>query len=233
MKKQILTFFALWGTIITTQCMISNPSFKPYTQVKNPEIQKSRDEKKYYEQNIKIGEISNNNDGFRCFQYALQEVTGFKGNVSFPGQGASIFIGDFFEQIPNPQPNDLVIYTPDGNNYKIQHFAVAIDNVTFRSKFGNLPSIWRHKLFDVLETYGNAAWFYTLKQKYKIPENRPLLLSDIEKSIARERKFDEAFNEAIWQNNKRIIKKNILLGMTLAAMILTLKTIVTAATKSL
>ncbi len=220
MKKQILTFFALWGTIITTQCMITNPSFKPYTQVKNPEIQKSRDEKKCFKQHIKISKTSND-DRIRCFEYALKEITGFTGNIIFYSKFENLHlnlpINDFFEQLSHPQPGCLAVYTDEQLTAK--HFAIAIDGVSFKSKFGAINGIWRHRLFDVFSNYENNVYFFKLKQKYE--DNQKDLLHDLEEfslkqmQLIRDIRALKSFQQQQKEQQRKALISSVYMGSVL------------------
>src|SRR5690606_35717593 len=65
----------------------------------------------------------------------------------------------------NPKQNDLVVYTNSIEDRTINHFAVVVDPFTFESKWGNFEPIYQHRLFDVPEAYGKAAFFLTLKEE--------------------------------------------------------------------
>lgn len=214
MTKLQIIFIIVTCVIIPTNlnCMITNPKFKPsYIQVKNSELEKWRESGEYEEQCdwISRSTVQKNSTDFRCFQYALYKTTGFTGAISFPAYTNSISIEDFFEQTQHPQPNDLVVYTIDDNNREMRHFAVVIDSVTFASKWGPRKPIWRHRPFDVPSAYGNAIWFFTLKEKYKTPEGEKLLIPDIERTLMEKR------NKKIEKNIVSVVTIGIPTGILL------------------
>lgn len=128
-----------------------------------------------------VGMIQEDRYNFSCLHYALQKILGFEfeEEINFPGRLFSIFVEDYFEQTKNPQPNDLVIYTYDKNELMMTHFAVVINNEIVESKWGYSPEIRQHKLLDLPTTFGNTAWFYTLKKEYRGPKGKEKAVADI------------------------------------------------------
>lgn len=177
MTKYISIFVILCGAIITSsQCMITDLSFNPYIQVDNQHVREWRSEKKYRDLLIQVSACDDPN--IRCLQYALQKITGVPVYIPFYGRAdLDIPINHFFKQIEHPQPGCLVVYSTNKEFPMSNHFAIAIDTVTFESKFGENKEIVRHRLFDVPSSYGNVAWFFALKQEYK--QNNPLLRAEL------------------------------------------------------
>jgi hypothetical protein len=130
-------------------------------------------------------------NNFSCLHYALQKILDvtLEEEINFPGRLFSIFVEDYFEQTDNPQPNDLVIYTYDKNEPQITHFAVVIDNNTIESKWGYSPEIRCHSLLNVPTSFGNAAWFYTLKKKYKDPKGKAKAIAKIHECLDLQKKI--------------------------------------------
>jgi hypothetical protein len=198
MKKLIFNIFILVfsGTIVTiSNCMLTKTRFKPYIQAHNTALDEWRNSviymptEKIVSSNSRVSidpEKKYYGIQFRCFQYVIREIIpGFMEHIDFPEENsASITIENFFEQTKQPQPNDLVIYTPSKENLTVQHFAIFINAITFESKWGRRDNIMRHGPFDVPAIYGKAAWCYTLKEKYKkIPEGKIRLRQDVEATI--------------------------------------------------
>lgn len=196
-SKIYFIILAAYGTITSnSNCMITNAKFKPYIQSQNPALNKWREEVEhntnhttgeinqigdYFHHCHKIGEISKEKTNeFVCYQYAIQETTGFTKFMTHKQDQKYLFAYDYFEQTPHPQPNDLVIYGLCDTFPCVTHFAVATDAITFRSKWEMEPDIWEHRLFDIPRRHGKAAYFFTLKPKYKTPEGKELLIRDIE-----------------------------------------------------
>jgi hypothetical protein len=198
-RFSFIFIITLLSTIIMSRsncAMITDNKFKPYTQAKNPALTHWRAELRN-NINPTTGEIPQNGDYFHhcdvigkipeektnkflCYQYAIQETTGFKEFVTTKDGTQYLFVADYFQATPHPQPNDLAIYGLMETFPVITHFAVANDSVTYRSKFDALPHLREHRLFDIPENYGTAVWFFTLKPKYQTPEGKKLLLNDIE-----------------------------------------------------
>lgn len=179
MNRHAFTF-TLACTITTTSFgMLTEVSFKPYIQVLNPKVIEQRKNEECLHRTTTIGKISENNDYYRCFQYALEEITGFTGNIDFYAcKHCDISLNEFFQQIPHPKPKCLVVYTDE--NLNVKHFAVAIDSMNFKSKFGTRDKILGHRLFDVCKTYENHAYFFNLLAKYE--NNRAQLHQDLSKT---------------------------------------------------
>jgi hypothetical protein len=117
----------------------------------------------------------------RCFQYAIERITGFNGYIEFPNKNnLCINLEKYFQQTPYPKKNDLIIYTTDEKNLEIRHFAVAIDQIWFESKSGNFNQISRHFPFDLARAYGDVAWSFELREKYQREEGQKCLLQDIQ-----------------------------------------------------
>lgn len=207
MKKYAFAIIAL--CIVITHCngMLtpSHLSFKPYIQVLNPEIQKHRHNELYANQNTQIGEVLRDNDYFRCFQYAIQEITGFTKEAIFYGsKNIDVPLNRFFKQIAHPKPGCLVVYTD--NDLNVQHFAIAVDSMNFRSKFGEDKEIFLHQLFACPSIYQNNAYFFTLLVHYE--NNTEQLHHDLEKSA-----------QEVKNTVKKIVRLNHIQSLT-AAMLL-------------
>lgn len=187
--RQLIITFAMACTIVTT-CfgMLTKVSFQPYIQL-NPKVEEERKNETYRKNITLIGIISENNEYYRCFQYALEETTGFTGNINFySSKQWDIPINDFFQQIPHPKIGCLVVYTDDELN--AQHFAVAIDSMNFKSKFGQHGEIYRHELFQLDASYKDHAYFLELLPKYE--NDREQLHQDLEKANLKIKRFTRA-----------------------------------------
>jgi hypothetical protein len=137
----------------------------------------------------------------RCFQYAIETITGFNGFIELPENQFSINLEKYFQQTPYPKKNDLIIYTSNEKNRAIHHFAVAIDQIWFQSKSGNLSQSSKHLPFDLIGHYGKAAWSFGLKKKYQGIEGTKRLLQnmqlDLYKALKTTTKCIELQNETI------------------------------------
>lgn len=60
---------------------------------------------------------------------------------------------------PSPAPGDLVVYC-DGPQQRIKHAGMMLPNGRVRSKWGSLPGLFEHRLWDVPSTYGDSVQFY-------------------------------------------------------------------------
>lgn len=117
----------------------------------------------------------------RCFQYAIETITGFNGIIELPEENnPSIDLAQYFQQTPYPKKNDLIIYTTDEKNHAIHHFAVAIDQIWFQSKSGNVSQVCKHLPFDLTKHYGNAVWSFELKKEYQGDQGKKHLLQNIQ-----------------------------------------------------
>lgn len=105
-----------------------------------------------------------------CALYALAKTIGFKSNlIAQVGSSTSISVNIFkyFKQTNNPQKNDLVIYSNTKEVSGKTHTGIVIDHDTFESKWGISPCIMVHPLFHVPEVYGNYAYFFTLRNRFR------------------------------------------------------------------
>jgi cell wall-associated NlpC family hydrolase len=60
----------------------------------------------------------------------------------------------------NPQPGDLIVYK--NNRKKILHSGIYLGDGKVKSKFGKIPCIYEHNVFDVPYEYGSIVKFYKL-----------------------------------------------------------------------
>jgi len=187
----IFLFLVIHST--TTHCMISEFKYEPYTQILDQKIIQERNYiTKWAEANTTthvpkdiqiIGRAPQQTE--RCFDYALYRITGnYTSATIYTDKTSDISIEKYFHQIETPQPNDLLIYTISKDNREIKHFAIAIDETTFESRFGNCPYIIHHnKIFAVPTCYGNAASFWTLKKEFKTEQGRKKLIQELKNDI--------------------------------------------------
>jgi hypothetical protein len=135
-----------------------------------------------------------------CFNYALAQTTGNTIPLTLyedsPYQTSTINIENYFNQTLHPQTKDLVLYTAQENDRKIDHCATFINNNLFESKFGKSSKIVHHTPFAIPHSYGYFATYWTLKPKFK--NNQEKLLKTIR-------------NEAENFNNERFAKKSRIL----------------------
>lgn len=179
MKQHVFAFVIAFTVITTSFGMLTKVTFKPYIQVVNSEIVEQRNNGEYLNHITIIGKIAENNDNYRCFQYALEKTTGFTGNIDFYGsKDYDIPLNKFFQQIPYPKTDCLAVYTDE--NLNVKHFAVAIDSVNFKSKLGENSPECLHTLFQLPEEYEKRAYFLELLAKYK--NNKQQLHQDLEKA---------------------------------------------------
>jgi hypothetical protein len=219
-KNCAFLFTLLFYTLSLQSSMPSFLPYPPYTQEKDSLLQGDRHSIEFKKYITLAGTVKNNNgEDIRCFQYALEKITGYPIRIplcaniySVEQENGNPFvkylvkkiiprtfliplqfpIERFFEQTKDPQPNGLVIYTTNKYIRDCIHFAVIIDGPiidggtfnggVFESKFGDDEEIWRHRLFDIWHNYGNAAWFFDLKEKYKTPAGKKELFKNMEQA---------------------------------------------------
>src|SRR5690242_910921 len=77
-----------------------------------------------------IGIISHQKSSeYRCFQYAMEQITGFIAYIPFHApDNLSIYLRCFFKHTRFIQKNNLLVYTTNEKNPSIKHFAVAISS---------------------------------------------------------------------------------------------------------
>ena len=120
-------------------------------------------------------------------QYALKEITGFPDTIIIESiqspfyreskRVASLNIEKYFEQIKNPQKNDLVVYIND--NLQITLFGIYQGPYTIRSKMGVHPYIITHILLNTISVSKNdGAIFFTLRKEY---QDRNCLIKTMQK----------------------------------------------------
>lgn len=186
-----------------TECMLPPIKYKPaYIQAHNTELKKWRQSLNSVSSNKEYENLLDANKNItylekmpddisnyrRCFQYAIEKITGFNGVIDLPNKNRlSINLEKYFQQTPYPKKNDLIIYTTDEKNLKIHHFAVAINQIWFESKSGNFNQISRHLPFDLVGHYGDVVWSFELKQKYQGEEGQKILLQDMQLDLYNER----------------------------------------------
>jgi hypothetical protein len=192
LKSHIFIFLLPISCFTPTHCMLSEWKYKPYIQPLNDEITDMRiwlnmARKNIIEINpniIILRPSTQQEEKWRCFTYAIAQITGSTTPLFLDKNNdklASISIEKFFEQIVEPQPQYLVIYTTNKEHRAIQHLACAVNTTTFESKWGTRKAIIHHRLFDVPSAYGTAASFWILKKEFTTSEGKELLLETIEK----------------------------------------------------
>ena len=188
MIKQLLKTTIIACCSISIQlgcCELPVIKFPPEVQ-KNASITKARRNKEYTTSRILLTTLpAEENNNISCFQYAFKQATGFKGTIGLAAIDCTPAINTYFDQTENPEAGDLVIYTANSASREAKHYAIAINSYTCKSKWGDAPQIWEHGLFDIPESYGNAAWFYTLKAKYKTVQGKQQLIEDIANDLAK------------------------------------------------
>ena len=191
-----------------THCMLTEFKYKPITQQSDlaTTIQRDRigkwvqfSEKRELSPIANISIIRNATQQEQqgtCFNYALAQTTGTSIPLRLyedsPYQTSTINIENYFNQTLDPQTKDLVLYTTDENNRRINHCATFINNNLFESKLGKSSKIVQHAPFAVPYSYGNATTYWTLKPKFK--NNQEKLLKTMR-------------DEADFFNNERNSKK--------------------------
>lgn len=127
-----------------------------------------------------------------CMDYALRSI--FKitkdssGLLQMPT--GTHFLNDlnvlcnYFDQIQNPENDSLVVYTSKkGDYFPSKHYGIVVKTnpLKIRSKSGINRQVMDHILEYILQSYGNYAFFFSLKKKYQ--EDVEFLHSDLEKAI--------------------------------------------------
>lgn len=124
-----------------------------------------------------MGTIDYNDDYYRCFQFAIEMITGdeeLSRKIKFPGFFGSIVLKNFFKQAREPENGDIAVY--EGG-----HFAYVLDKNWFLSKLGANPHIVKHHPAYTPKGYGNSFFILRLKEKYR--NDRKLLSKDIKTEI--------------------------------------------------
>lgn len=179
-----------------TECVLPSIKYRPaYIQANNSELNKWRTSLNEIQSNEQYRTLLDSNKNIqcleivpkelseyrRCFQYAIETITGFNGFIELPEKNnLSINLEKYFQQTPYPKKNNLIIYTTDEKNREVHHFAVAIDQIWFQSKSGNLAQTSKHLPFDQLGCYGDAAWSFELKPEYQGDDGGIRLLRDMQ-----------------------------------------------------
>ena len=150
----------------------------------------------------------------RCFQYAIETITGFNGSIDLPQKNhLSIKLEKYVQQTPCPKFNDLIIYTTSAKDLTVHHFAVAIDQIWFKSKSGSDRHVYEHLPFDLDEYYGNAVWSFELKPEYQGDAGRKLLVQDIQLDMHNEIRNLIQHNNFQFQNNQKNKQQFFLIGL--------------------
>ena len=187
----------------STECILPPIKYRPaYIQADNTELKKWRELLSSASSDTEYENLLNANKNIiclekmpddiseyrRCFQYAIEKITGFNGFIDFPNKNRlCINLEKYFQQTPYPKENDLLIYTTDEKNLEIHHFAVAIDQIWFESKSGAFNQISRHLPFDLLEDYGDVVWSFEPREKYQGEEGQKILLQDMQLDLYNKR----------------------------------------------
>lgn len=121
-------------------------------------------------------------DYYKCFQYAIERVTGFKDYIDFPNKGnVSIALSKYFTQVTNPEKGDLCVVVNNEKDLSANHFMVAEGRACFSSKFGNWQAVFGHMKFCICSCYGNALIFLRLLEQYR--HDNDLLLHHMQEDI--------------------------------------------------
>lgn len=174
-----------------TKCILPPTVWSPvYIQAHNPELDQWRQQ---LDINITSEWLGNENiqrkelvrkdlsKSYKCFQYAIETITGFNGYIELPDdpRNASILLEKYFEQVKTIQKNDLIIYTTSEKDRTIHHFAAAINSIRFKSKCGSYRQIFEHAPFHILYSDAKAIWAFRLKEKYQGLQNRQHLIQEM------------------------------------------------------
>lgn len=193
-KYPVLIFLLSFMTSFSfINCMLSELKYKPCIQPLDDEIMDKRNLITLWLSNPTLMKTTNitrtinfvknateQEQKWLCFGYAMHKATGSSTSLHiYTDKTLTIDIEKFFTQTKHPQKNDLVIYTTNKDNREIKHFATVINNKIFESKWGSCPIIIQHRLFDIPNVYGNAASFWTLKEKFTTLERKTILLETI------------------------------------------------------
>lgn len=185
--------FPLYFGYIPTGCTLPPVAYAPYVQPHDPELDLWRkrlhveeDTRAVFDSNPNITVIETFKEDesrlFRCFQYAMREITGLKEHIGLPQENRiSIDLNKYFVQVPQPKKNNLLIYTTSESNRTVHHFAVASDELWCRSKSGARVDVTKHLHFHLTSTYGKAMWVFDLRPEYKNDKN--LLLQEIRSDL--------------------------------------------------
>jgi hypothetical protein len=183
LKSHILIFSLSTMSFNATHCMLSNFKYNPLTIICNDEITEKRDTiaewimhpRRSYNNNFIanvqiIKKATDQEAEWTCFGYAIYKATGSTVPLNMwknkNYKKTTIDIEKFFEQTESPQKNGIVIYSIYHHYREIKHFAYIITSTIFESKCGKSRNIIHHALFDLPNTYGNIASFWTLREEY-------------------------------------------------------------------
>lgn len=148
-------------------------------------------------------------DTYRCFQYAIETITGFNGYIELPDnpKNATIDLAKYFEQVKTIEKNDLIIYTTSEKDHTIHHFAAAVNPILFQSKCGAWPQIFEHLPFGIHYAPAKAIWSFRLKEEYQGPSGNKHLVkemrADITKALHTYILEQQAFNKEQLALNKQ------------------------------
>jgi hypothetical protein len=90
-----------------------------------------------------------------------------------PFNSIELFIGDFMEEVEEPQKEDIVTYYGYGgaynNDWRLNHVGIMASHNIVRAKWGEClgGKVLEHKLETVVSGYGPYLKFYRLKDEFK------------------------------------------------------------------
>lgn len=106
-----------------------------------------------------------------CHDYTMHAIMGIHDidgikKLGLPG-GEDIWFTVFdilryFDHVEQPQPGDIVIYTPNNNDHTIYHSGIFIGDGYVESKWGTQPYVLEHPVFYT--EYGDTVYYFRLKQ---------------------------------------------------------------------